>query len=119
MAKKSTETSRIGLNVKNRLLKRLQKHISDRNFALNQDISQQDWIAKAIEEKLKKEKELGQPDKNSLKLAHISIHIAKEINRLLQERLAEVKNDRQKSYSKKSWVIEAIEEKLEQEESGK
>lgn len=120
MTQKATDHSIIGIKVKNKLLRRLQKHISDKNFALNQDVSQKDWIAKAIEEKLKREKELGEPDENSLKLVNLSIRIAKDLDQILQARLAKLKtahsSDPMKSYSKKSWLIEAIEEKLEQDE---
>lgn len=120
---KTTETALIGIKVKNRLLRRLQKHISDKNFSQNKDLSQQEWIAKAIEEKLKKEQDSAEPDKNSLKVVHVSVRLPKELDHELQKRLASVRdssvNDRNTSYSKKSWIIEAIEEKLEHDESFK
>ncbi len=120
MTKKTKETPIIGVMLRNRLLRRLQKHITEKNCALNQALSQQDWIAKAIAEKLKRESELAEPEKNSLKNVYVCVPLQKKLVEQLSKRLAELKlsrkNDPQKCYSKTSWLIEAIEEKLEQEE---
>ncbi|NGX47089.1 MAG: hypothetical protein K1000chlam3_00458 [Chlamydiae bacterium] len=117
MTKHISESDRFGIKINNRLLRRLQKHISASNYSLNQDLSQQDWINKAITEKLQNEKENPEVNKNMLK--QVTIRIDNALKKKLEKTVARLKanNNRSKSYSKKSWILNAIEEKLEREEN--
>lgn len=108
---------RIGIKVSNRMLRRMQKHISAVNYDKNLDLTQQDWIGKAIEEKLSKELENPLKDVNSIK--QISIRIERDLRNQLDQVLENLKSHgrQYRGYSKKSWILDAIEEKLEREEN--
>jgi|GEM_PF-5045541 len=116
MAETEDEHDRLGIKVSNRLLRRLQRHISVSNYSLKQDLSQQEWIHKAVAEKLEREKNNPEMHHNSLK--QITIRLNQSLKSQLDKTIDQLKsmNNRTKSYSKKSWILEAIEEKLEEEE---
>ena len=118
MSKISNESKRypIGIKISKRILKKLQKHIAVSNYALHQDLSQQEWILKAITEKLEREKANSEHHFNSLK--QVTIRLDRSLKDQIEKKLFNLKasNDQSKSYSKKSWILEAIEEKLDREE---
>ena len=55
---------------------------------------------------------------NSLRQIFVSLRLKRELNQQLNQYLAKLKDpkNRLRTYSKKSWILEAIEEKLESEE---
>lgn len=111
-----SKNERIGITIRNRTLKRLRKHISDKNFSDNLDLSQQDWIVQAILEKLDRENDNINVSQNTLR--QISIRIEKKIHDKMNALLAKFKEkgDRSRSFSRKGWILEAIEEKLDRDD---
>lgn len=111
-----SEREHIGFRINNRTLKRLQKHISAKNFSDNLDLSQQDWIVQAIHEKLEREK--NDPDGSHNTVRALSIRIEKELREKLDALLAKFKEkgNRTRNFSRKGWILEAIEEKLDRDD---
>lgn len=91
------------------LMERILKHISCLKFTNPSYQSTRGWILKAVEEKLTHDESLEIP-----KLPKIS-HVLLELDTATLERLERQVNLIKKlkgSYSIKSWVIDAIEDKL-------
>lgn len=81
------------------------KHVS------GESITKQDWFSKAIKEKLKNENDdLLVPKKKVFQ-----VKIDDKTNKALSDKIEHIKKFR-KNYSKKQWILEAIQEKLAREE---
>jgi hypothetical protein len=81
------------------------KHVS------GESITKQDWFSKAIKEKLKNENDaLSIPKKKVFQ-----IKIDDKTNKELNDTVEHIRKFR-RSYSKKQWILEAIQEKLAREE---
>lgn len=94
------------------LYERLDQHILLLNHVEQTDHSKQSWILEAIQDKLKGE------EGSSLipKVKHVHFKVPKDLSRKIVNRVEFIRKFRD-SYSKKKWILEAIEEKLEKEEN--
>ena|ERR1700722_1233402 len=85
----------------------------EKNVVLD-SISKQRWLLTAIEEKLKNEKRL---QKDAIpRERQMVVRIKNSLNKILNKRIETIKKFR-KHYSKKQWILEAILEKLDREQS--
>ncbi len=102
---------RIGQN----LYKRISKHIQLLKNLNNSVQTKQDWVEKAIEEKLERE---NTPQSNEDMLADKYLHfkINSHLNEEIEKKVRIIRQFRT-SFSKKQWILEAIYEKLDREES--
>jgi hypothetical protein len=101
------------VKVGNHLFSRLVEHINELAFLKNVQISKQDWLAEAIEEKLQSDKDqLG--DDEQLRQKSVFPKISKRLNDELESRVNVFKQSRI-SYSKKQWIVDAIYEKLDRD----
>lgn len=94
-----------------KLFKRLSNHFDSLKLIGHQDRKRQSWLLKAVQEKLSREKD----SEDLYKGKYISFKLQNHLYENLKNRLEEIegKNIR---YSKKKWIIDAIEEKLEAEQ---
>jgi len=107
-----TDKSRYTLRLHQTLVKRIDQHLFCLHFIENAYLSKRSWIISALQEKLDLEehRELPKLPKPSAILLEID---AKILSRLMRQMsiIRKIKG----SYSMKSWMIDAIEEKLERE----
>lgn len=96
------------------LFQRIDKHISYLKHQDNHSQSKQRWIVEAIKEKLKKENK--QPPREILKEKKVSLRLDIHLHRKLEKHLLDFKKGDGK-ISKKQWLVEAVEELLEKENS--
>ena len=92
--------------------KRLERHILRLKRMGNNRITKHSWVEAAIREKWEREKKLH-PD-NVPEEKGISLKLPKYLSKGVESIVSFIKKYR-RSYSKKQWIVEAIEEKLEQE----
>lgn len=94
------------------LFKRISKHVNLSKALDNLMMTKRSWILEAIKEKLEKDNDYQSIPKDT----RISFHIDKPTWKLIQERVDHIRKFRRTTYSKKQWLVEAIEEKLSIEE---
>lgn len=75
--------------------------------------TKQKWLLEAINEKIENETELPQ---EAISDKQLIVRIDENLNEKLDKKIAKIKKLRP-NYSKKKWILEAICEKLEQEEA--
>lgn len=101
------------ITIDERLYQRLEKHLRILRHIEHKGLSKQKWVMDAIKEKLEKE----DCDKNSA--LPKDRHLVLMLNELINVKIASkvnVQKQFRNSYSKKQWLLEAIYEKLENEE---
>jgi hypothetical protein len=103
------------IRIGERLYKRIYKHIQLLKH-LNKIQNKQSWLEGAIQDKLEREKELDIVDCISPE-KHLSFKISSQIDAKIEKKVEIIKKFRS-SFSKKQWVLEAIYEKLDNEEIG-
>ncbi|MGE3556380.1 MAG: hypothetical protein AB7M93_26120 [Candidatus Obscuribacterales bacterium] len=91
---------------------RLKRHILSVERMEGKRVTKQQWIEAAIREKLEKEKHLHPADIG--KEPRLSLKLVESLSREIDEKVDFMRKFRS-TYSKKQWVVEAIEEKLAQE----
>jgi hypothetical protein len=101
------------IRIEERLYKRINKHIQLLKH-LNSSQSQKNWIEKAILEKFEREEERNiteciPPEK------HLSFKTNSQIHATIEKKVEVIRKFRS-SFSKKQWILEAIQEKLDREE---
>lgn len=92
---------------------RLDRHISLLKLIEKKDLYKQQWVVDAIIEKLKKDEAI--PPNALPKDKHLSLKINKDLRRRIENIVCSLKNVR-RTYSAKQWIIEAISEKLSEDE---
>lgn len=102
------------VKIGNHLFGRLMEHIHELAILKKTQISKQEWLTAAIEEKLRFEKK-SPKDGDLLKQKSVFPRISPELNEELEEQVNQFKKSR-KSYSKKQWVVDAIYEKLDRDD---
>jgi hypothetical protein len=105
----------ISMRIGEHLYKRISQHIQYLKH-LNKSQNKQSWIENAILRKLKKEEEEDVSESLSPE-KHLSFKISSLINARIEKRV-EVEKQLRKSFSKKMWILEAINEQLDLEEEG-
>lgn len=97
------------LRIHRALMERILRHLSCLKFGESSYQSTRGWISKAIQEKLSREEMLPMPKvpKNS----HVLLQVDPEILERLGNQVALIKKLKG-SYSIKSWIVDAVEEKL-------
>jgi hypothetical protein len=93
------------------LHKKLERHLKILKHLDQQSLSKQKWVMDAVQEKLSAE----QNEKEIPKNFFLSLRINVSTNKKIESKVEYEKKFRD-SYSKKQWLIEAINEKLEREE---
>ncbi|MFQ5729703.1 MAG: hypothetical protein ACE5GN_05020 [Waddliaceae bacterium] len=107
------KTTQFSIRIDERLYNRIDNHIrilQQTKSAANKRIP---WVISAIEKKLAREKPLGYT--NIPKEKTMGIRMDAELHQQLADRVNLIRKFRS-SYNKKLWVLEAIQEKIEQEE---
>ena len=97
------------VNINNHLYKRISNHIKILKNLDNRSTSNQSWISNAIRKKIEKDLDKNIPEKKSL-FMKIDPKTISEI-----EKRVEFIRKFHNSYSKAKWIIEAIEDQLEEE----
>lgn len=92
------------------LQKKLDSHLQTLKFLHHPEKVRQTWILNAINEKILREKD----SKAVSKEKYLGITLKKGTLKKLESKLAEI-SKMLPGYSKKQWVLEAIEEKLDEE----
>ena len=111
----NTETELLyNFTISNHLSQKIKKHIQLLKYVENPDQTIKDWAVKSFEEKLSKEKLI--PPEDLDKERFLTTSVKKTLNEKIEQRVALYKRLR-KSYSKKQWVVEAMYDKLEKDES--
>lgn len=90
---------------------RLERHILILKKLIDRGVTKQNWITSAIKEKLKKDA----ANKQVPKVTTLSVKIDEDLDKLILERIEYVKKFRV-SYSKKQWLVDAIIDKLDNDE---
>lgn len=103
------------LRITRTLIDRLNRHLSYLKFIRQRKFSKRSWVLKALEEKIALDKEREVPD--IPKRGVILLELGEELAHELDEKVELVRSVRG-SYSIKSWMVDAIEEKLERDISG-
>lgn len=95
---------RVGARLYNRIAKHFQflKHLN--NFK-----NQREWIEKAVLEKLSRDEEKDLNERIPAE-KHLSFKISSELDEKIEEKVELIKKFR--SFSKKLWILEAIQEKI-------
>ena len=89
---------------------KLDDHLQTLKFLHHPEKSRQTWILNAINEKIDREEDSEVLSKEK----YLSVTLSEATRAKLEERLAEI-SQVIPGYSKKKWLLEAIEEKLEEE----
>lgn len=92
-----------------KLKERLEKHLQRLKYLQHPQSRKQFWLLQALQEKLLGEEK----NSDSHKVKHLHVTLTQEIVENLNARLALSP----KTFTKKKWVLEAIEEKLEAEKT--
>ncbi len=114
MSKETTskKTKKYTLRLSQTLLHRIEKHLACLKFIQNSSPSKRKWVMEALNKKINKEKSLNFPDLP--KRGTILLEIDSDLSDALDQRVELIRKVRG-SYSLKSWMVDAIEERLEQE----
>src|SRR5438105_2635223 len=91
--------------------KRLERHIFIIKKLINKNLTKNNWLLSAIEEKLEREV----PYQDVPAVNTISLKLDPKREQLILQRVNYVRKFR-KSYSKKQWILDAITDKLERDE---
>lgn len=113
IATESTKNTRYTIQIGEHLAEKIDRHLRLLKFCGKKDVRKQAWIKEAILTKLSKEEHL--PPYTFPKQKNLNL----DVDPVLRERLERVVNSIRKvrrTYSKKQWLLEALAEKLEQEE---
>jgi hypothetical protein len=102
----------------NHLFKKIENNIHKLNYLDYDKKSKQQWITDAIREKFaheEKKRAQTMPEEHN-----VTLRIHKVLNEKLEKRIESIKkkrrkNTRERSYSKKQWIEEAILDKLDRE----
>lgn len=92
------------------LHKKIDKHVSVFKNLLKQELRKQDWIIEAIKEKLERDV----PSQEIIKEKSMGLHL----DPLLHQRIGkhvDMKRQFHFSFSKNKWILDAIQERLDQE----
>ena len=100
------------IRIDDHLHRKLEKHLKILKFIEHQKQSKQNWIVEAVKDKLKRDLDLKEIPKDKRLVFKIDNTLSKQVSKQV-DILKKFKN----SYSKKQWFVEAINEKLEKEES--
>jgi hypothetical protein len=100
------------LRLSQTLLNRIEKHLSCLKFVHSSSPSKRKWVLQAIHQKMDREKSTPFPDPP--KRGTILLEIDPELSETLEQRVDMIRKVRG-SYSLKSWLVDAIEERLELE----
>lgn len=108
---KSKDTPQYAVSISSILHNKLDQHIYAIKKLLKTGKSKKEWVAEAIEKKLAREQSKKEIDKEKC----ICVKIDPVTKQKLEERVEMIRGIRY-SYSKKQWVLDAIHEKLENQE---
>ena len=108
----SKKTKKYTLRLSQTLLNRIEKHLACLKFIQNSSPSKRKWVMEALHKKLNREKSLNFPDLP--KRGTVLLEIDPNLSDALDQRVELIRKVRG-SYSLKSWMVDAIEERLEQE----
>ena len=100
------------LRITRTLVERLNRHLSYLKFVKNRRFSKRSWVLDALREKIESEKKSDIPDipKRGVILLELEDELARELDAKVR-----LVRDVRGSYSIKSWMVDAIEEKLERD----
>lgn len=100
------------LRITRTLVERLNRHLSYLKFVRNKRFSKRSWVLDALREKIEGEKKSDIPDipKRGVILLELEDELASELDAKVR-----LIRDVRGSYSIKSWMVDAIEEKLERD----
>lgn len=100
------------LRITRTLVERLNRHLSYLKFVKNKRFSKRSWVLDALREKIEGEKNTDIPDipKRGVILLELEDELAREVDAKVR-----LVRDVRGSYSIKSWMVDAIEEKLERD----
>jgi len=100
------------LRITRTLVERLNRHLSYLKFVKNKRSSKRSWVLEALREKIESEKKSDIPDipKRGVILLELEDDLARELDAKVR-----LVRDVRGSYSIKSWMVDAIEEKLERD----
>lgn len=104
-------TSQYTVSISPVLHTKIEEHIYLLKKLLKPDHTKNKWVNEAIQEKLSREK----AKKDIVRDKHVRVFIDLLTKRKLEERVQMIRSLRY-SYSKKQWILDAIEEKLSHEE---
>lgn len=105
-------TKKYTLRLSQTLLNRVEKHLACLKFIHSSSPSKRKWVLQAIHQKMDREKGASFPDLP--KRGTILLEIDPELAETLDQRVELIRKVRG-SYSLKSWMVDAIEERLELE----
>lgn len=100
------------LRITRTLIERLNRHLSYLKFVKNRRFSKRAWVLDALREKMDRDKKSEIPDipKRGVILLDLEDELASELDAKVR-----LVRDVRGSYSIKSWMVDAIEEKLERD----
>ncbi len=110
----SMDFTNYGVRIGNNLHQRITKHINMLKYLEDPCKTRQTWITQAIKEKLDSEEKLGPEGIPSDRF--LNIKLSSELNHKIERRVDIIKKIRI-SFSKKLWLLEAIYEKLDRDET--
>lgn len=112
VAPSSAAKRKYTLRITRTLVDRLNRHLSYLKYVKNNRCSKRSWVLSALREKIAIEREQDVPD--IPKRGVILLELDKELTDELEAKVRLVRDVRG-SYSIKSWMVDAIEEKLERD----
>jgi hypothetical protein len=105
--------TRYTIQIGEHLAEKIDRHLRLLKFCGRKDIKKQAWIKEAILSKLGKEEHL--PPYTFPKQKNLNLDIDSELRGRLERVVKSIRKVR-RTYSKKQWILEALAERLEQEE---
>ena len=99
------------ITIGDNLYKRIDKHLNLLKNLEDENYTKQQWVMKALKEKLEKDESLL----DIPKARHLRVQVDRDTHQKLESMVNLIKNFR-RSYSKKQLLVEAICEKLDREE---
>jgi len=110
---KQLETTIVSAVLKGSLVKRVDDHISNLKYLSKSVNSKQKWFAEAIKEKIGRCKS----SQNIFLEKNISVPISKALSKELESQIKNISAVKERTVTKREFFLEAIEEKLQKEES--
>ena len=101
-----------GLSISQKTHERIRRHLALKKALGEGEKSQKEWLTKAVQKKLKKEeKQISIPKQMQLR-----VELPKSLVEKIDKCVESCRKFSKTSYSKKKWMIDAIEELLEEDE---
>ncbi|MBA3816883.1 MAG: hypothetical protein H0X29_10280 [Parachlamydiaceae bacterium] len=93
------------------LYKRLENHLQELNRLQNPQKKKQTWLVNAIQEKIARDEHSDMISKAN----HLNLRLDENTLQKLEERMSKINRQKKLKYTKKQWILDAIEEKMEVE----